>query len=72
MMKMFLWFYRGGVEKRSFSPEGPSTWPIFRWSHDDKYFGRVGNDVLSIYKTPSFGLLDKKSIKINGIRDFNW
>ncbi|CAG9774050.1 unnamed protein product [Ceutorhynchus assimilis] len=69
---IIIWDVRTGLEKRSFNPEGPSAWPIFRWSHDDKYFGRVGNDVLSIYETPSFGLLDKKSIKINGIRDFNW
>lgn len=61
-----------GQEKRSFNPEGSSTWPIFRWSHDDKYFARMVNDVLSIYQTPSFGLLEKKSIKIPGIRDFSW
>lgn len=47
-------------------------WPIFRWSHDDKYFARIGLDILSVYETPSFGLLDKKSFKIPGIRDFNW
>jgi translation initiation factor 3 subunit B len=69
---IIIWDIRTGQEKRSFNPEGPSSWPIFRWSHDDKYFGRVGNDVLSIYETPSFGLLEKKSIKIGGIRDFNW
>jgi translation initiation factor 3 subunit B len=27
---------------------------------------------LSIYETPSFGLLDKKSIKVAGMRDFTW
>ncbi|XP_019871337.2 eukaryotic translation initiation factor 3 subunit B [Aethina tumida] len=70
--RIIIWDIRTGTEKRSFNPEGPSAWPIFRWSHDDKYFARIGNDVLSIYETPSFGLLDKKSIKINGIRDFNW
>lgn len=32
----------------------------------------MGNDVLSIYETPSFGLLEKKSLKISGIRDFSW
>merc|ERR1712113_1101340 len=31
-----------------------------------------GDGVLSIYETPSFGLLDKKSIKVNGMRDFSW
>lgn len=70
--RIIIWDIRTGQEKRSFGHEGPSAWPIFRWSHDDKYFGRIGNDMLSIFETPSFGLLDKKSIKINGIRDFNW
>lgn len=60
------------MEKRSFDPEGPSAWPIFRWSQDDKYFARIGTDVLSVYETSSFYLLDKKSIKIPGIRDFSW
>ncbi|KAF7265760.1 hypothetical protein GWI33_020840 [Rhynchophorus ferrugineus] len=70
--RLIIWDIRTGQEKRSFDPDGPSAWPIFRWSHDDKYFGKIGNDILSIYETPSFGLLDKKSIKISGIRDFNW
>ncbi|KOB71696.1 Eukaryotic translation initiation factor 3 subunit B [Operophtera brumata] len=53
-------------------PDEYVTWPIFRWSKDDKYFARLGQDVLSVYETPGFGLLDKKSIKIPGIRDFSW
>ncbi|CAG9824642.1 unnamed protein product [Phaedon cochleariae] len=72
--RIIIWDIRTGLEKRSFNPEGPTAWPIFRWSHDDKYFARIGqnNDALQVYETPSFGLLEKKSIKINGIRDFNW
>nr|CAI5869782.1 unnamed protein product [Callosobruchus analis] len=75
--KIIIWDIRTGLEKRSFNPEGTCSWPIFRWSHDDKYFARIGssnnsNDALQVYETPSFGLLDKKSIKIAGIRDFNW
>ena len=27
---------------------------------------------LSIYETPNCGLLDKKSIKVAGMRDFSW
>lgn len=61
-----------GIEKRSFSLEGPAVWPIFRWSHDDKYFARIGHDILQVYETPSFGLLEKKSLKLPGIRDFCW
>lgn len=60
---------RTGQEKRSFpAPEEYVTWPIFRWSKDDKFFARLGSDMLSVYETPGFGLLDKKSIKIPGIR----
>ncbi|KAL3273021.1 hypothetical protein HHI36_014477 [Cryptolaemus montrouzieri] len=70
--KIIIWDIRTGLEKRSFNPEGSSTWPIFKWSHDDRYFGRIVNDVLSVYETPSFGLLDKKSIRNPGIRDFSW
>ncbi|KAK4874864.1 hypothetical protein RN001_014224 [Aquatica leii] len=70
--RIIIWDIRTGLEKRSFNHEGPSAWPIFRWSHDDKYFARIGTDVLSIYETPSFGLLEKKSLKISGIRDFSW
>lgn len=70
--RLIIWDIRTGVEKRVFAPEGPAVWPIFRWSHDDKYFARIGIDLLSVYETPSFGLLDKKSFKIPGIRDFNW
>ena len=39
-------------------------WPVFKWSQDDKYFVRMTDNTLSIYETPSFGLLDKKSIKV--------
>ncbi|XP_017782495.1 PREDICTED: eukaryotic translation initiation factor 3 subunit B [Nicrophorus vespilloides] len=70
--RIIIWDIRTGLEKRSFDPEGPSAWPIFRWSHDDKYFARMGNEILSVYETPSFFLMDKKSLKIPGIRDFSW
>uniref|UniRef100_A0A2A4IW91 Eukaryotic translation initiation factor 3 subunit B n=1 Tax=Heliothis virescens TaxID=7102 RepID=A0A2A4IW91_HELVI len=71
--KLIIWDIRTGQEKRSFPPPDEYvTWPVFRWSKDDRYFARLGQDVLSVYETPSFGLLDKKSIKIPGIRDFSW
>lgn len=25
---------------------------LYRWSHDDKYFAKIGKDLLSIYETP--------------------
>ena len=51
----------------------PHVWPIFKWSHNDKFFARMSKDgALSIYETPSFGLLDKRSIKVAGMKDFTW
>ncbi|KAI8339083.1 WD40-repeat-containing domain protein [Chlamydoabsidia padenii] len=48
-------------------------WPMFKWSSSEKYFARVvPGQQLSIYETPSMGLLEKKSIKIPGIVDFEW
>ena len=70
-----------------FTVTGGGSWPIFKWSSDDKFFARIAADkdkekdkdetamanvALSIYETPSFGLLDRKSIKVNGMRDFSW
>ncbi|XP_008551694.1 eukaryotic translation initiation factor 3 subunit B [Microplitis demolitor] len=70
--RLVIWDILTGHEKRSFFPDGSSVWPIFRWSHDDKYLACMGEDILSVYETPSFGLLDKKSIRTPGIRDFSW
>lgn len=32
--------------------DGAPVWPIFRWSKDDKYFARIGTNMLSVYETP--------------------
>ena len=57
--------FRTGEKKRSFFAENPPSLPSFKWSHDDKYFARMSKDgTLAVYETPSFGLLDKKSIKV--------
>ena len=62
------------MKKRAFHSENPPVWPVFKWSHDDKYFVRMSEaeGTLSIYETPSFGLLDKKSIKVEGLKGFSW
>jgi len=69
-----VWESRTGVKKRQFHAEEGNVWPIFKWSHNDKFFARMNakEGTLSIYETPSFGLLDKKSIKVSGMRDFSW
>lgn len=49
------------------------SWPMFKWSGDERYFARVVPGVsIQCYETPSFRLLDNKSIKIEGVVDFDW
>jgi len=69
---IIIWDVRTAIKKRCFHADQEQIiWPVFKWSHDDKYFARVVNETLSIYETPSFMLLDKKSIKVNGIKSFS-
>ncbi len=69
---IIIWDVLSGAKKRAFHADKSQALPIFKWSHDDKFFARMGIDLLSVFETPSFGLLDKKSIKVSGIRDFAW
>lgn len=69
---LIIWEIRTGAKKRTFSEIWKSPWPVLKWSHDDKYFAKLGPDTLSIYETPSFRLLENKSLKIPGVRDFSW
>jgi len=58
---IIVWDVRTAQKRRCFHADQEQiVWPVFKWSHDDKYFGRVINETLSIYETPSFLLLDKK------------
>jgi translation initiation factor 3 subunit B len=48
-------------------------WPAFKWSSDDKYVARLSQGTsISVYELPRMGLLDKTSIKIDGVMDFEW
>ncbi|KAL8701944.1 MAG: hypothetical protein Q9201_004649 [Fulgogasparrea decipioides] len=48
-------------------------WPAFKWSADEKYVARMlDGQSISVYELPKMVLLDKTSIKIEGIRDFEW
>ncbi|KAI9728967.1 MAG: Translation initiation factor 3 subunit b [Chrysothrix sp. TS-e1954] len=48
-------------------------WPAFKWSADDKYVARMTpGQSLSIYELPRMNLLDKTSVKIEGLVDFEW
>ncbi|KAI7757974.1 hypothetical protein M8C21_018695 [Ambrosia artemisiifolia] len=50
------------------------SWPVFKWGggKEDKYFARMGKNVISVYDTETFGLIDKKSIKVDNVMDFSW
>lgn len=53
------------------------TWPLFRWAGtspgaEDKYFARMGKGIISVYEAPSMGLLDKKSFRVEGLKEFLW
>ncbi|KAJ1382255.1 Translation initiation factor, beta propellor-like domain [Sesbania bispinosa] len=51
-----------------------ASWPVFKWSggRRDKYFARMGKNILSVYETETFSLVDKKSLKVENIMDFSW
>lgn len=70
--KICIWDIRTGQEKRVFNSDGHHSYSMFRWSHDDKYVARMEESAIFIYETPSFYLMDLKSIKIPGIRNFSW
>lgn len=49
------------------------AWPALKWSSDDKFVARVTpGQQISVYELPSMGLQGKKSIKVEGVVDFEW
>ncbi|KAI8369877.1 eukaryotic translation initiation factor eIF2A-domain-containing protein [Choanephora cucurbitarum] len=77
--QVVIWDIKTGSLLRSFpiaqTGEEQKTvrWPMFKWSASEKHFARVvPGQQLSIYEAPSMGLVGKKSIKIQGIVDFEW
>ncbi|KAF8922441.1 eukaryotic translation initiation factor eIF2A-domain-containing protein [Mucidula mucida] len=76
-----VWDIKSGFLLRTFSTnhDGESgakkqmQLPALKWSPDDKYVARVVPDqMISVYELPSMTLQDKKSIKIEGVVDFEW
>lgn len=63
-----------GVDEQG-APKPPRKlpWPAFKWSSDDKYVARsTQGQSISVYELPRMNLLDKTSIKIEGVMDFEW
>jgi len=55
--------------------DGPRAmgWPAFKWSPDDAYVARCAvGSAIQVYELPAMGLLDKKSVKIDGVQNFEW
>lgn len=83
--RVAVWDVRTGHLLRTFpilqedtaGPNGPAmkgfSWPFLKWSGDGKYCAKVtpGRGI-SVYQLPSMGLIDQKSIKIEGVVDFEW
>ena len=75
-----IWDVISGQLRRGFQAKGATRWPIFKWSSRGVYFARlVGHPVvqsdatkLEVYETPSFGLLDRRSVTLAHCRDFEW
>ncbi|CAI4216076.1 unnamed protein product [Parascedosporium putredinis] len=82
-----IWDVRTGKSLRSFanldaagssgSDDGGKQrkfpWPAFKWSADDQYVARLNQGTsISVYELPRMNLLDKTSIKIDGVMDFDW
>ncbi|OLL26854.1 Eukaryotic translation initiation factor 3 subunit B [Neolecta irregularis DAH-3] len=80
--QLFIWDVQTGAILRSFPTPAHEvskgvaqkiSWPLMKWSIEEKYFARVTpGQQLSIYEAPGMGLLDRKSIKIESIVDFEW
>ena len=48
-------------------------WPAFKWSADEKYVARLtAGQSISVYELPRMNLLDKTTVKIEGVVDFEW
>ncbi|EDQ86753.1 uncharacterized protein MONBRDRAFT_38232 [Monosiga brevicollis MX1] len=79
---IIIWNLKTGEQMRGFMPprkyrsahgEVEEMWPVFKWSHDDKYFARMTDaDTLAVYDTESFKKLDNRGIQITGLQEFAW
>ncbi|KAJ6610102.1 eukaryotic translation initiation factor eIF2A-domain-containing protein [Mycena sp. CBHHK59/15] len=77
-----VWDIKSGDLLRTFSTinenDTPASkkqmqWPALKWSPDDKYVARVTpGQMISVHELPSMYLHGKKSLKIEGVVDFEW
>ncbi|MCJ1243835.1 Translation initiation factor 3 subunit b [Trapelia coarctata] len=61
------------VDENGVPVKKKTPWPAFKWSSDDNYVARMlEGQSISVYELPKMTLLDKKLIKIEGVKDFEW
>lgn len=56
-------------------PDGGLAYPAFKWSagvENGAYLAVMRKNAISIYEAPEMALLDKKSIKMDGVQSFEW
>ena len=67
--------FQGPISEFATSAHKGLTWPVFKWagpSKDGAFFARMGKNIVSVYSAPDMALVDKKSIKLEGVVDFCW
>lgn len=67
-------FVSHDVEESVDSPQkGKIQWPALKYSADEKYVARMHQgQSISVYELPSMHLLDKQSIKFDGVMEIEW
>lgn len=64
-----------GAMRRGFGTGQLDTsfgWPYIRWAPDDSHFASATSKGFAVYETESFSMLDKRSVKVDDLKDFAW
>ena len=78
---LVVWDVKTGKQLRAFQGtrdgEDIGDWPVLRWSHDDQFFARLGDDCIFVYESSTMKLVKDKqdkrtSVHIDGVRQFLW
>lgn len=43
-----------------------------RWGGGDKFFASISKNLISVYDTETFSLIDEKSLRVECVADFSW
>eukprot|EP00041_Stephanoeca_diplocostata_P010259 m.162919 g.162919 ORF g.162919 m.162919 type:complete len:646 (-) comp18088_c0_seq1:138-2075(-) len=69
-----VWDIKSGARLRDFDVGKEPEWPVLKWSHDDKYAAKMkdNHQMITVYEAPSMSILDKRSLKIKDVKDYQW